>query len=132
MDSELLLKFIGYFPGYFSVLSCTYLRFFGQPLWKQLYVGSAVCMRCGPVYLQTFTHSLTHSTTHSCNMPDDMVGIRVLYSALPTKRTCDNFNQFRFLQKVAYLIIMTGYEEGRTFSVFLALRREKLKLTSKD
>ena len=38
MDSELLLKFIGYFPDYLSALSRTLLRFFGQPLTKQLYI----------------------------------------------------------------------------------------------
>ena len=37
MDSELLLKFIGYFPDYLLALSRTLLRFFGQPLSKQLY-----------------------------------------------------------------------------------------------
>ena len=37
MDSELLLKFIGYFPDYLSALSRTLLRFFGQLLSKQLY-----------------------------------------------------------------------------------------------
>ena len=38
MDSELVLKFIGYFPDYLSALSRTLLRFFfGQPLSKQLY-----------------------------------------------------------------------------------------------
>ena len=36
MDSELLLKFIGYFLDYLSALSSTLLRFFG-PLSKQLY-----------------------------------------------------------------------------------------------
>ena len=39
MDSELLtclLKFIEYFPDYLSALSRTLLRFFGQPLSKQL------------------------------------------------------------------------------------------------
>ena len=38
MDSELLLKFIEYFPDYLSALSRTLLRFFGQPLSKQLYI----------------------------------------------------------------------------------------------
>ena len=38
MDSELLLKFIGYFPDYLPALSRTLLRFFGQPLSKQLYI----------------------------------------------------------------------------------------------
>ena len=33
MDSEL------YFPDYLSALSRTLLRFFGQPLSKQLYIG---------------------------------------------------------------------------------------------
>ena len=37
MDSELLLKFIGYFPDDLSALSRTLLRLFGQPLSKQLY-----------------------------------------------------------------------------------------------
>ena len=37
MDPELLLRFIGYFPDYLSALSRTLLRFFGQPLSKQLY-----------------------------------------------------------------------------------------------
>ena len=40
MDSELLtclLKFIEYFPDYLSALPRTLLRFFGQPLSKQLY-----------------------------------------------------------------------------------------------
>ena len=37
MDSELLLKFIEYFPDYLSALSRTFLHFFGQPLSKQLY-----------------------------------------------------------------------------------------------
>ena len=32
----MLLKFIGYFPDYLSVLPRTFLRFFGQPLSKQL------------------------------------------------------------------------------------------------
>ena len=32
-----LLKFIEYFPDYLSALSRTLLRFFGQPLSKQLY-----------------------------------------------------------------------------------------------
>ena len=40
MDFELLLKFIEYFPDYLSVLSRTLLRFFGQPLSKQLYTLS--------------------------------------------------------------------------------------------
>ena len=43
MDSELLtclLKFIEYFPDYLSALSRTLLRFFGQPLSKQLYTDS--------------------------------------------------------------------------------------------
>ena len=42
MDSELLtclLKFIEYFPDYLSALSRTLLRFFGQPLSKQLYTN---------------------------------------------------------------------------------------------
>ena len=39
MESELLLKFIGHFPDYLSALSRTLLRFFGQPLSKQLYIG---------------------------------------------------------------------------------------------
>ena len=41
MDSELLtclLKFIEYFPDYLSALSRTLLRFFRQPLSKQLYL----------------------------------------------------------------------------------------------
>ena len=38
MDSELLLKFIGLFPDLLSALSRTLsLRFFGQPLSKQLF-----------------------------------------------------------------------------------------------
>ena len=37
MDSELLLKFIGYFPNNLSALLRTLLRFFGQPSSKQLY-----------------------------------------------------------------------------------------------
>ena len=36
MDSELLLKFIGYFPHYLTALSRT--LFFGQPLSKNLYM----------------------------------------------------------------------------------------------
>ena len=40
MDSELLLKFIGFFPDHLSALSRTLLRFFGQPLSKQLYTTS--------------------------------------------------------------------------------------------
>ena len=43
MDSELLLKFIGLFPDLLSALSRTLLRFFGQPLSKQLYTYSTVC-----------------------------------------------------------------------------------------
>ena len=39
MDSELLLKFIEYFPDYLSALLRTLLRFFGQPLSKQLYTA---------------------------------------------------------------------------------------------
>ena len=38
MDSELLLKFNGYFPDYFSALSRMPLLFFVQLLSKQLYV----------------------------------------------------------------------------------------------
>ena len=38
MDSELLLKFIGYFPDYLLTLSRTIYAFFGQPLSKQLYM----------------------------------------------------------------------------------------------
>ena len=41
MDSELVLKFIGYFLDYHSALSRTFLAFFGQPLSKQLYVKKA-------------------------------------------------------------------------------------------
>ena len=37
LHSELLLKFIGFFPDYLLALSRTLLRFFGQPLSKQLY-----------------------------------------------------------------------------------------------
>ena len=37
MDSELLLKVIGYFPDFLSALSRTLLSCFGQPLSKQLY-----------------------------------------------------------------------------------------------
>ena len=37
-DSDILLKFIGFFPDYLSSLSRTLLRFFGQPLSKQLYI----------------------------------------------------------------------------------------------
>ena len=37
MDSKFLLKFIGCFPDYLSALSRTLLRFFEQPLSKQLY-----------------------------------------------------------------------------------------------
>ena len=40
MNSELLtclLKFVEYFPDYLLALSRTLLRFFGQPLSKQLY-----------------------------------------------------------------------------------------------
>ena len=40
IDSELLLKFIGYFPDYLSALLRTLLRFFGQPLSKQLYTAT--------------------------------------------------------------------------------------------
>ena len=47
MDSELLLKFIGYFPDYLLALSRTLLRFFGQPLSKQLYINSR--KECRPV-----------------------------------------------------------------------------------
>ena len=43
MDSELLLKFIRYFPDYLSALSRTLFFFFGQPLSKQLYTKVAVC-----------------------------------------------------------------------------------------
>ena len=39
MDSELLLKFIGYFPDYLSALSRTLLRF----LWTT-FVETAVCI----------------------------------------------------------------------------------------
>ena len=38
MDSELLLKFIEYFPDYLSALLRTLLRVFGQPLSRQLYI----------------------------------------------------------------------------------------------
>ena len=37
-----LFKFIEYFPGYLSALSHTLLRFFGQPLSKQLYTDNVV------------------------------------------------------------------------------------------
>ena len=50
MDSELLmclLKFIEYFPHYLLALSCTLIRFFGQPLSKQLY---------GTVSVRTVVH----------------------------------------------------------------------------
>ena len=40
MDSELLLTFIWYFLDYLSALSRTLLRFFGQPLSKQLYINA--------------------------------------------------------------------------------------------
>ena len=40
IDSELVLKFIGYFPDYLRALSRTLWRFFGQPLSKQLYVDT--------------------------------------------------------------------------------------------
>ena len=44
MDSELLLKFIGFFQDYLSALSRTLLRFlFGQPLSKQLYAITTFC-----------------------------------------------------------------------------------------
>ena len=42
MDFELLLKFMVYFPDYLSALSRTLLRFFGQPLSKQLYTSLVV------------------------------------------------------------------------------------------
>ena len=42
MDSELLLKFIEYFPDCLSALSRTLLHSFGQPLSKQLYMTHAV------------------------------------------------------------------------------------------
>ena len=38
MDSERLLKFIGFLPDYHSAFSRTLYNFFGQPLSKQLYV----------------------------------------------------------------------------------------------
>ena len=41
MEYQLLLKFIGYFSDYLSALSRTLLRFFGQPLSKQLYKVSS-------------------------------------------------------------------------------------------
>ena len=41
MDSELLLKFIGYFSDYLLASSRTRLRFFGQPLSKQLYTAAS-------------------------------------------------------------------------------------------
>ena len=44
-DSELLLKFIGYFPDYLLALSRTLLCFFGQPLSKQLYIYISPCSR---------------------------------------------------------------------------------------
>ena len=43
MDSELSLKFIGYFPDYLSALSRTLLHFFGQLLSKQLYSCERAC-----------------------------------------------------------------------------------------
>ena len=46
MDSDLLLKFIGYFPDYLSALSRTPLRFLGQPLSKQLYVMKIKYITC--------------------------------------------------------------------------------------
>ena len=57
MDSELLtclLKFIEYFPDYLSVLSRTLLRFFGQPVSKQLFA--------------THRHSNPSSTQDVCHM----------------------------------------------------------------
>ena len=60
MDSELLpcllLKFIEYFPDYLSALSRTLLRFFGQPLSKQLYIYIDEGVR--PVAWQQCKHSL--------------------------------------------------------------------------
>ena len=45
MDSELLVKSIGYFPDYTSALLRTLLRFFlGQPLSKQLYTDASCCI----------------------------------------------------------------------------------------
>ena len=41
MDSELLSKFIGYFPDYLLALLRMLLRFFGQSLSKQLYAGKS-------------------------------------------------------------------------------------------
>ena len=43
---EVLLKFNGYFPDYFSAFSRTLLGFFGQPLSKQLYMQHNAGLTC--------------------------------------------------------------------------------------
>ena len=50
LDSERLLKFIGYFPDYLSALFRTLLRFFGQPLSKQLFnLSNGDLFTCGKI-----------------------------------------------------------------------------------
>ena len=54
IDSELLLKFIEYFPDCLSALSRTLLRIFGQPLSKQLYMLFASVDQCS-LYACTYS-----------------------------------------------------------------------------
>ena len=49
MDSKQLLKFIEYFPNYLLALSHTLLRFFGQPLSKQLYTQTDIPVSSGNI-----------------------------------------------------------------------------------
>ena len=57
MDSEIVLKFIGYFSDYLSALSRTLLRFFGQPLLKQLYTDLVLFSALAHVDTSTLSKS---------------------------------------------------------------------------
>ena len=68
MDSELLLKFIGYFLDYLSALSRTRLRFFRQPLSKQLYTLQpylSLLVNNG-VDISNLKGGATFDTMHTC------------------------------------------------------------------
>ena len=49
MDSELLLKFIGHFPGYLSALSRTLLRFFRTTFVETAVYANAVYINICPL-----------------------------------------------------------------------------------
>ena len=64
MDSELsacLLKFIEYFSDDLSALSRTLLRFFGQPLSKQLYVIGLHAVQFGNNWMRKIRRKIWQS-----------------------------------------------------------------------